>query len=113
MKILHIVPSLGIGGVENVCIGLLNEQANNLILDVNVLSQGSMLLDVNRIKLNNAINYNVIPKKNKKWFIIDMLKLFLFIRRNNYDVVHTHGISFFLCSDCNNFLKNKIYSYYT
>lgn len=95
MKILHIVPSLGIGGVENVCIGLLNEQANNLTLNVNVLSQGNELEDVNRINLNNSVNYNFISKKNKKWFIIDMFKIFLFIKRNNYDVVHTHGLSFF------------------
>ena len=89
MKILQVLPSLGSGGAEHFTIGLVNE----------LIRQGHEcdVLTLFDIKAGDDLLNNISPKANhstlhkKPGFDIGCyFKLYKYIKKGGYDVVHTH-----------------------
>jgi len=84
MKVLHVINNLGSGGAEKMLIDFINYQKDN---EIDVL----LLVD-NKISysLPSEFNYKVLSKTNKRFSFIKLYKLYKFIRKNNYDIIHAH-----------------------
>ncbi len=89
IKVLHIVPSLNAGGAEKLVEESLPIMRNNYNIDVEVLlltSKGNVFdkkLKENNIKINVS-PYEKIRSAKNIFYIIKLIK------RNHYDIVHTH-----------------------
>ena len=88
MKILHVIPSLEIGGAEkivaNLCSGLATKNYDvSLLLFKDLSNKCFNVSDKVKIKL-------VHSKIPFKYNIYSLLKVFSYLKKEKFDVVHTH-----------------------
>ncbi|MBQ7690508.1 MAG: glycosyltransferase [Muribaculaceae bacterium] len=90
MRILHIITSLRVGGAERLMVDLLprlSDMGNEveLLLFDGIRTPFYSQLELAGIKLHYlSINRNV-------YHPVNLIKLFCFIRKNRFDIVHTHN----------------------
>lgn len=94
MKILHIHPSMGSGGIEAMICGLVNEMAK--VHDVT-------LCTIFRVDKSNVFEQKLSPlvhrvdlgKTRPGFSVKEIFKVYQFIRKGHYDVVHIHGFFYY------------------
>lgn len=90
MKILHIHPSLGTGGIESMIVGLANEMAKTEEVEV-----CSIYIPQKKDFLWNKISPNVkkttLGKKKQGFSLIELWEISNKIKKNKYDIVNIHG----------------------
>ena len=88
IKVLHIVSSLGSGGVEQILYNYYkNISKNNIVFDFIVHGYEEGVLEKKFEELGSTI-YHVVPKKER--FITNLKQIKNIIYNNNYDIVHCH-----------------------
>ena len=94
MKILHIHPSMGSGGIEAMICGLVNEMAK---------THDVTLCTIFKVDRSNVFEQKLSPLvrrvdlgKTKPGFSLkEIFKVYRFIRKGDYDVVHIHGFFYY------------------
>lgn len=94
MKILHIHPSMSGGGIEAMICGLVNEMSKEN--DVYLLTIYSINdKDVFEPKLSPLVHRFSLNKEKEGFSLVEIFKIFNFIRKRNFDVVHIHGFFYY------------------
>lgn len=95
MKILHIHPTLSSGGVEAMICGLANEMSE-LGHDVTVCCIFSPKPDdVFWNSLSDKVKKDNLGKTKPGFSIKEVLKIFEYVRRGNFDVINVHGFLYY------------------
>jgi len=84
MKVLHVINNLGSGGAEKMLIDFVNIRKEAQI-DVLLLMN-----DTVSYTLPHNFNYQVLSNSKRRFSILKMYKLYKYIKKNNYDIIHTH-----------------------
>lgn len=85
MKILHIIDNLGSGGAESMLVNFLKYSKNKADIDVLLLVDDKIVYDV-----PEHIRVFIQQPKGKRYSLIKLYRLLKLIRKENYDIVHTH-----------------------
>lgn len=94
MKILHIHPSLGGGGIEAMICGLANEMAKTE--NVTVCSIFQPKVDsVFWNKLSPAVRRISLGKSKTGFSVKEIFKIFIFLHRGKYEIVNLHGFFYY------------------
>ena len=90
MKILHIHPSMGGGGIEAMICALVNEmsKSNDVTLCTIYSPKKS---DVFEQKLSTSVHRISLGKNKEGFSVKEIFKIYNVIRNGNYDVVHIHS----------------------
>ena len=91
MRIVQIIDSLEAGGAERMAVNYANALANEIDFSALVVTRKEG-------DLRNQINTNVpylFLNKGSALDIIALLQLRKFILKNNIEIIHAHGTSFF------------------
>ena len=98
MKILHIHPSLASGGIEAMICALANEMSKQheaTVCSIFTPKDNHIFWH----KLNYKVQRETIGKQTKGFSINEIFKIYSFIRKQQFDVVYTHGfIQYYLLS---------------
>lgn len=90
MRILHIITTLKIGGAEKLMVDLLprlRDRGN----DVDLLVIDGVRTSFYEKLEHSGINIYSLGENNKMYSLKNLVKLFAFLRKGNYDIVHTHN----------------------
>ena len=94
MKILHIHPSMNGGGIESMICSLANEMSKTA--DVSVCSIFAPTDEaVFWHKLSPSVKKFDLGKTTPGFSVKEIFKIYNFIRRGNFDVVHIHGFFYY------------------
>lgn len=94
MKILHIHPSMGSGGIEAMICGLVNEMAKKHDVTLCTIFKRDES-NVFEQKLSPLVNRADLGKTRPGFSVKEILKVYHFIRKGHYDVVHIHGFFYY------------------
>ena len=94
MKILHIHPSLECGGIEAMISSLANQMVKNHDVSVCTIYKPSDS-DVFLHKLDKRISVYSLNKTNTGFSLVEIFKIYRFIRKHDFDVVHIHGFLYY------------------
>lgn len=90
MRILHIHPSLKTGGIESMINGLANEMSkNNDVFVCSIFEQNDN--NIYWRTLSPKVSKISLGKKNKGFSLSEIIKIYNYIRKGNFDVVNIHG----------------------
>ena len=94
MKILHIHPSMGGGGIEAMICALVNEmlKSNDVTLCTIYSPKKN---DVFEQKLSASVHRISLGKNKEGFSVKEIFKIYNVIRNGNYDVVHIHGFFYY------------------
>lgn len=99
MKILQLIDTLHVGGAERVALNYANSLPNyGIESHICITREKGVLYD----DLNTGVNVHFLNKKNS----LDLLalnRLKNIIKKNNIDIVHAHGTSWFFAVVCKYF----------
>jgi len=92
MKILHVDLDFGTGGAEKFIVHLSNEQTK--LHDVSIVSLWDInpKTDIFVNQIDSNVKFNSLNKK-KGFDLVVLKKLMYFLKKNKYDVIHTHRSS--------------------
>ncbi len=94
MKILHIHPSMNGGGIESMICALANEMSRTE--DVSVCSIFTPTEDtVFWHKLSPSVKKFNLGKTRPGFSVKEIFKIYNFIHRGHYDIVHIHGFFYY------------------
>lgn len=94
MKILHIHPSLGTGGIEAMICGLANEMAKTENVTVaSIYAPKSK--DIFWNKLSPHVKQESLGKEKLGFSVSEIFKIYSFIKKGKYDVVNLHGFLYY------------------
>ena len=94
MKILHIHPSMGGGGIEAMICALVNEMSKrNDVTLCTIYSPKKN--DVFEQKLSASVHRISLGKNKEGFSVKEIFKIYNVIRNGNYDVVHIHGFFYY------------------
>ena len=94
MKILHIHPSMGGGGIEAMICALVNEMSkSNDVTLCTIYSPKKN--DVFEQKLSASVHRISLGKNKEGFSVKEIFKIYNVIRNGNYDVVHIHGFFYY------------------
>lgn len=91
MKIVHIVYSLGLGGIETMLINIANEQVRGndiYIIVINNLYEKSLVAS-----LDKNVHFHCLKRKLKSRSLIPVIKLNLLLMSLRPDIIHMHTAS--------------------
>ena len=94
MKILHIHPSLECGGIEAMICSLANQMVNNHDVSVCTIfrpTDSDSFLN----KLDKNISVYSLDKRKSGFSFVELIKIYRFICKNDFDVVHLHGFFYY------------------
>jgi len=94
MNILHIHTSMHLGGVESVIRELANEMSKKHTVSVCTIfdpQKESGFED----KLSTSITRYSLGKKKRGFSLIEIFKIFIFIKKHHFDVIHIHGFFYY------------------
>lgn len=94
MRILHIHPSMGSGGIEAMICGLANEMAKKHDVTLCTIFK----IDKSNVfekKLSPSVQRVGLGKKKPGFSIKEVFKVYQFIRKGHFDVVHIHGFFYY------------------
>lgn len=111
MKILHMHPTLAGGGIEAMICGLCNEMicAHNVTICTIFEPKET---DVFEKKIDKRIRRASLGKTTPGFSLIEIYKIYRFIKEGHYDVVHIHGF-FYYYAFAIALLHNRVKFYYT
>lgn len=94
MKILHIHPSLSDGGIESMICHLSNEmvKTNEVTICTIFAPKASDTLEQT---LDPRIKRVSLGKVKPGFSLLEIFKIYRFIRKNSFDVVHIHGFFYY------------------
>lgn len=111
MKILHIHPSMGTGGIEAMINALANQMsAENKVSVCSIFEPMDDWFFYNQ--LNPSISKHTLHKKKPGFSIKEILKVYSFIKKGKYDIVNIHGFFVYYILAVY-LLHNKIKFFYT
>lgn len=84
-KVLHVIGTLGKGGAEKLLVDILNNQKENFILDLFVLSNTD-----NFYQKSIMTGVNIYVSEHGLYSIKTFLELKKYIEKNNYKIIHFH-----------------------
>lgn len=90
MKVLHIITSLNIGGAEKLMVDLLprlKQRGSEVELLVFV---GNRTMFYDQLE-REGINITAFAEKGSVYNPLHLIRLYRFIKKNHFDVVHTHN----------------------
>jgi glycosyltransferase involved in cell wall biosynthesis len=84
MKVLHVINSLTSGGAENMLIGFFSELKKDnfeilLLVDDNIA-----------FNIPKHIKYTTLSNSNKRYSFKKLFQLYKFIKKGEFDIVHSH-----------------------
>ena len=94
MKILHIHPSMGGGGIEAMICALVNEMSkSNDVTLCTIYSPKKN--DVFEQKLSASVHRISLGKNKEGFSVKEIFKIYNVIKNGRYDVVHIHGFFYY------------------
>lgn len=90
MKVLHIHPEMGGGGIESMICGLANEMAKTQDVTVCSIFQPKET-DIFWNKLTTSVTKVSLGKIEKGFSLKEIYKVYKFIKEQKFDIVYLHG----------------------
>lgn len=94
MRILHMHPSMGGGGIEAMICGLVNEMAKHHDVTLCTIYKPKKE-DVFENKLSKAVHRVALGKSKPGFSVKEVFEVYRFIRNGHFDVVHIHGFFYY------------------
>lgn len=94
MKILHMHTSMGQGGIEAIVCGLVNEMSKQH--EVSLCTIFARREDqIFERQLSSRVQRFDLGKTKQGFSLREIFKIYRFIRKGNYDIVHIHGFFYY------------------
>ena len=92
MRILHLINTLGNGGAENLIVNLLSElnKKEGVEIELLVLSKKGTVEGYYKELRNNGLSVKFLTDEGSLYSPNVFFNLVKFIRRNNFDIIHSH-----------------------
>lgn len=90
MKVLHIITSLNIGGAEKLMVDLLPRLRNKEVETELLVFVGAHTMFYEQLE-REGIKITAFAKEGSVYNPLNLIRLYRFLRRNRFDVVHTHN----------------------
>lgn len=90
MKILHIITSLNIGGAEKLMVDLLPQLKDRGIEVELLLFVGNRTMFYEQLE-REGIKITAFAEKGSVYNPLHLIRLYRFLKKNHFDVVHTHN----------------------
>lgn len=90
MKVLHVITSLDVGGAEKLMVDLLPQLKDRGIEVELLLFVGNRTMFYEQLE-REGIKITAFAKKGSVYNPLHLIRLYCFLKKNHFDVIHTHN----------------------